>query len=206
MKKSSCLLCMIFMVFSLCSCSGRNEALKNNQGNMQGQSITENKTANARLKDGTYKGEGDASTDGIRQDAVVKVSGGKIVSVALKNVDSKGTELSDAFVSSSDRVNNLNNAVTGNRGANDTTGSSAGNSTGSNTGNANILHNDPSNVVTGPNPNAGVVTSESIGQLKTELANAIVYNQGTNVSVNTGDINMINNWKTAVDRALAKAR
>lgn len=59
------------------------------------------KVTAANLKDGTYIREGNTATNGIKQVAAVIVSGGKIASVKLKNMDVTGTEISDAIVNSS---------------------------------------------------------------------------------------------------------
>lgn len=212
MKKSICLVCTALVVCSLCGCASNNEALRNNESN-----VTQKAAAN--LKDGAYVGEGDTATNGIKQVATVIVSGGKITSVKLKNVDATGTELSDSIVNSSSGGNNIKYSTNGGTTVNKMPQNPSGNGTVGNTienvpenknkaGTSKAAPVNPNNGVANSRPGhtVGALTAELIAESRKALSNAIVQKQSTNVTVKAGDSNMISNWKLAVDRALTKAR
>jgi uncharacterized protein with FMN-binding domain len=220
MKKSICLICAALVISSLFGCASKNQALKNNQNNTQIQSNITGKSATVNYKDGTYVGEGDTATNGIKQVATVKVSGGKIASVTLRNVDAAGAELSDSIVYSSSGGNNIQynggngspavNKMPENPSGNGTVGSTPENAPGdkNGVGSSNAAPINPNNGVANSKHGhtVGAASAESIALSREELSSAIVKNQSTNISVNNGDSNMVSNWKTAVDRALNKAK
>lgn len=94
---------------------------------------------------------------------------------------------------------NINNNANNNPGIRGgvSTPNTAGNSTNPPSGGGAI--NNPGNNTTNR-------SAQDIAQSRQSLASAIVQKQTTNVSINTKNTLMVNNWKTAVERALSKAK
>jgi uncharacterized protein with FMN-binding domain len=222
MKKVICLICTALVTCSLAGCASKNQSSRNNQNNYQLQNEPGSKVTAVNYSDGTYTGEGDITVNGIRQIATVVVSGGRITSVNLKNVDTNGYEMADSIVGNS--IGNTGGNKTGGTIVNNPTGSRTGVPTSPNTAGGTAIKKVPSGPTNeGSNTNQGGTTTggalrkpsgsnarsesaETIAQARKDLSNSIVENQSTNIKVNTGDTTMVNNWKMAVERALYKAR
>lgn len=232
MKKVVSLLAAATVTFSLSACMARNpgnvgmddrnNGVNNgvaNQGGIAGQNMSANDFGNAgrNYKDGVYTGVGEPHDKG-NERATVTVRNGRIVDIALVSLDTYG-EVKDDNV-----ADNMGNTA-GNNGTNRTLDTGRNPSINdTNIGNAGAItdtgDNRALNNATEGNPNrvdAGNIGASrdinnalgnTMGQIRTNLTNAIIQGQNHDVNIGNNDANMatpINNWKLAVRRALDQA-
>ncbi|MBL4935716.1 hypothetical protein JK636_08090 [Clostridium sp. YIM B02515] len=107
MKKVASLVMTALLISTLSGCTNRNTALRNDynrvmhpgttQGTRTGYETTNQGRTQGTYRDGVYTGTGNPGSNG-NQIATVTISGGKIIDVALRSVDTQGKELGNNTV------------------------------------------------------------------------------------------------------------
>jgi uncharacterized protein with FMN-binding domain len=202
MKRLVYLLCTTTIVFSLSGCTQRF-ASQNNQiktiDKKYGTNLGVNNTPRSDLsvapgatqigtaqgvttasyKDGTYTGHSDMTPYG-RQVATVTISGGRIVGVTLSSVDNNN----DNYYSVKDNPSSTIN----------TAGSRRGDAT--------------NNPVGGVAQGSAILgrTNQDNSDVRKTLADSVIQSQTYNIDISSNNPEAVNNWKTAVKRALEQAQ
>lgn len=196
MKKTSYIISIIILTSTISACSNPNRTIGENGVNPNTTNNINQGTNNTGYRDGTFTGESNKTTNG-RQIANVTVSGGKISNISLKTVDNNGKDVGTTL--SSNNMNGRNGSTTGNgigtNGSTGGTGATGGNGTNGGTG---TMGTTPSSYM------------NSISNVGYKLVNQVVQNQSPNTNVQHNlvgkDVTVLNNYKEAIQRALAKAR
>jgi hypothetical protein len=198
------------------------------QGTRTGYGITNQGTTQGIYRDGIYTGQGDRGANG-NQTATVTISGGRIRNIVL------GTDTTGTTTGITGRTTAIPGGTTGTNGTTGgaIAGGNAGNMTGRQRGNDGYITGDYSfqgiggdaggmmggtvdgtgtaggantGWTTGGTGTTGGVGTTNNDTIKTQLANAMISQQTSEVSLGASDNSTTWNWKLAVRRALNNAR
>lgn len=192
-----------------------------------------NNNANINYRDGVYTGYGDAHGD-LNERATVEIRNGRIVDIDLANVNQRGGTITtpgtgannqrgtglgtnnttgNTITPGTGNATDMRNATGTNNQAGPATGITRGNTVGMGNpaGTRNIAGTEPGTNITNGfgGGTVGGTVGTAVDRVRTDLVNMMIRDQRYDVNYVNNDTALtgtVDNWKLAVNRALAQAR